>query len=119
MTYSYLSNGQRAALQLPNGSSFTYSYSPLTTPSPTSDKPDELCRPLVGIADDAGRQVDITTAFHGRLASARYNKVYDGSGNLVSWVQSDYAYQYVGLTPGPGVISNFTTNRLSEIKTTA
>ncbi len=119
-TYSYLLTGERTAMTLPGGGTWTYAYH---TPdegqkidnmvSFPKDDPNCLSLSLKSITDDQGRRVETRFDVKGNLLAIRSDETFNSSNTaLVSYCQTQY---FMDQIPQVGRISHLW---LGQIRTT-
>lgn len=99
MSYTYLPSGARETVTLPGGGTWAYDY---VAQDPNWDEstlsqadPNSITPMLASITDDNGRIVEYSFDLLGTLLRARTNQTYS-SGQLVSYQQTDYAFDRDG-----------------------
>jgi RHS repeat-associated protein len=94
--YTYTLHGERLSMSLPGGATWTYAYSngSIDRMLPKDD-PNSFTPALTSITDDQGRRVDYSFDELGAMQYARFNQVFDGNGNAVTYCETDYTYDSV------------------------
>ena len=91
ISYTYGPAGERATMTLPGGGVWNYNYN-TAFKMLAKDDPNSVGRMLTRITDDQGRAVDYWLDESGRPYFVRSNQAFDASLNLVTYMQTAYAY---------------------------
>ena len=96
--YSYGIDGERLSLTLPSGRTWKYKYISSDYQHATvlsSNEPASVTPKLASIVDDEGRVTEYVLDPTGRLNQSKSGEVFDTSGALKSYLQTDYSYDGV------------------------